>query len=214
MRNIFKIGSPFMELLTHLANLMLLSLLWIVCCIPVVTVVPASVALYYVSLKMVRKVNYSICKDFFHSFIDNLKQGIVLNIVFLICIVLLSVNYFVFSSIQSSLSQVASAILLLLTISFLNTMLYTFPLQAQFANTVLGTLKNAFFMSIQRLPNTIIILLLNMLSVIFALIFPDAFLRIIPAWVLLAPAGTTYLCAIRFAKIFECYIPSPTNDAP
>lgn len=211
MRNFFKLGSPAMEFMTQLTSMMVLSVLWILCCIPIITAVPATAALYYVSLKMVRKEACHVCKTFLHGFLGNLKQGIVLNILFIICTALLIGNWLLFSGGDSTLSQTASVILLLLSISFLSTALYTFPLQAQFRNTIPGTLKNAFILSGQRLTNTVIVLFLHLFPVLFALLFSDAFLRTIPAWVLLAPAGISYLCAIRFAKIFDGYMPLPSD---
>ena len=55
MNSIFDMDKPFWKWLGKIPELVLLSLFWFICCIPVITIGPASSALYYVALKMVRK---------------------------------------------------------------------------------------------------------------------------------------------------------------
>ena len=53
----------------------LLSCLWYLCCLPVVTAGAATTALYYVTLKMARGQEGQLIPAFFHSFKQNLKQA-------------------------------------------------------------------------------------------------------------------------------------------
>ena len=54
--------SPFMS---RVADLIILNLLCIVCCIPVVTIAPSIAAMFYVTLKMVRNEESYIVRGFF-----------------------------------------------------------------------------------------------------------------------------------------------------
>lgn len=49
------LNNSFMEGLTKFADMVILSVLWLLFSIPVVTIVPATIALYYASVKVVRR---------------------------------------------------------------------------------------------------------------------------------------------------------------
>ena len=87
MGNFFSMDSKFFTFMGKVADLMILNVLCIICCIPIVTAGPAITAMFYVTLKMVRNEESYIVKGFFKSFKENLKQGILINL-----IMLLSVN--------------------------------------------------------------------------------------------------------------------------
>ena len=55
MNKLFNMDSPFMIKLAKFADMVILSILWIVCCIPIFTIGPATAALYHVTLKLARK---------------------------------------------------------------------------------------------------------------------------------------------------------------
>ena len=51
---LFNYDSPFWSFMSRLADLIILNLLWIVFCIPVVTIGASTTAMYRVTLNMVR----------------------------------------------------------------------------------------------------------------------------------------------------------------
>ena len=53
---LFNLDSPVMVFLSKVANLMILNVLTIICCIPIFTAGAAITALYYVTIKMARGV--------------------------------------------------------------------------------------------------------------------------------------------------------------
>ena len=75
--------------MSRVADLIILNLLCIVCCIPVVTIGPSIAAMFSVTLKMVRNEESYIVRGFFKSFKQNLKQGIVINLIMLAAALLL-----------------------------------------------------------------------------------------------------------------------------
>ena len=58
-----RIDGPVFRFLETIANLLLLNLLFVICCIPVVTIGPALTATYYVALKIVRQEETGIFQD-------------------------------------------------------------------------------------------------------------------------------------------------------
>ena len=51
---LFNLDSPVMVFLSKVANLMILNVLTIICCIPIFTAGAAITALYYVTIQMAR----------------------------------------------------------------------------------------------------------------------------------------------------------------
>lgn len=202
MKKLFDIDGSVMVFLSRVMDMVILSLLWLVCSIPVITIGSATAALYYVTLKMVRGEEPGICSSFFHSFKNNLKQGVVLTLIFLVVGVILFADYLIMSGVENKMGYISSVIFLVLGVCVLNTMFFAFPLQAQFVNSIRETLKNAVLLAIQKNSNTILIFGLNMLPAIVAYFSPEIFIKTAPFWVLVAPAGIAYLCSTRFVKFF------------
>lgn len=80
MRGVFNPDSPMMRALGVVWDLIVLNLLFLVCCIPVVTIGPAITALHYVTTKWRVKRWYSGGRQFFKSFRANFRQGVLMGI--------------------------------------------------------------------------------------------------------------------------------------
>ena len=78
MNKIFRSDNPFWIGMGSIFDLFVLNLLWLLCCLPIVTIGPATAAFYYAMINLVRGEETYLSKDFFHSFRQNLKQGIFL----------------------------------------------------------------------------------------------------------------------------------------
>ena len=89
LNRLFSPDGSFMDFLTQVADVLLAGILWLVCSIPVVTIGPSIAAMFYVTLKMVRNEESYIVRGFFKSFKQNLKQGIVINLIMLAAALLL-----------------------------------------------------------------------------------------------------------------------------
>lgn len=76
----FNYNSPLIVFMVRLANMMIVSFYWVLCCIPVVTVLPASAALYHCVTRVVMGSGAGVTRDFFRSFRAALKPGIALTV--------------------------------------------------------------------------------------------------------------------------------------
>ena len=66
--------SPVIAFLNKATDLILLNLIWILCCLPVFTAGAATVAAYYVSITSIRCGDGYVVKRFFTSFKRNFAQ--------------------------------------------------------------------------------------------------------------------------------------------
>ena len=81
MSALFNLDNPFWRFMSKLGDMIMLTVVWLVCCIPIVTIGPATTAMYYVMLKLVRDLEGSVFKQYFKSFKENLKQGMIIGVI-------------------------------------------------------------------------------------------------------------------------------------
>lgn len=206
MNKLFRLDSPLMMALSRLTDFVLLSVLWFVCCLPVITIGPATAALYYVALKMVREEEIKITSAFFSGFKKNFKQGVIMNLFFLVAGIVLFLDYFIMAGVEGTYGTISSVCFFVMGIWLLCIMFYAYPMQAQFYNTVRQTLINAAQLSMRKFLTTVVVFVLNMLPVIVAFFSLELFIRTAPMWVLLTPGAVAYICAKLFAKMFDPFL--------
>ena len=81
----FDYDGPFMRICQEFASFILTNILFILCCVPVITIGPALVALTHVSLQHWRKgLQHSVPRIFWQAFCQNLKQGSILTLLLII----------------------------------------------------------------------------------------------------------------------------------
>ncbi|HAR12026.1 MAG TPA: ABC transporter substrate-binding protein [Ruminococcaceae bacterium] len=132
----FSLENPIWKFIGNLADFFLLSCLWYLCCLPVVTAGAATTALYYVTLKMARGQEGQLIPAFFHSFKQNLKQATALWVGYLAVGILLVLDLVIClqtSSVFAGAMFFTSVVLLACWALFI-TML--FPLVARCDNTI------------------------------------------------------------------------------
>lgn len=208
----FDIDSPIMVALSRLADMFFLSVMWLVCCLPIITIGPSTAAMYYVALKWARKEDVKISAAFFDAFKKNFKQGVVLNLIFLVAGIILGLDYIIMSAQKSTYGEISSVCFLVMGVWLLGIMFYAYPLQAQFYNTVRQTLINAAQLSVLKFPITIAVFVINLLPVIVGLISPVLLIRTAPLWILLAPGAAACVNAKLFAKIFDPFLKAAEGE--
>lgn len=75
--------NPLFAFLNLLGQLILLSICYVVCCLPVLTVGAATAALYYTVVKVLRRNQDSLFGAFFRELRGNFLQGLRIHLVFL-----------------------------------------------------------------------------------------------------------------------------------
>lgn len=81
---LFNYNNPLIVFLVKVANMIIVSLYWVVCCLPVVTILPACAALYHTVNKVVFGNGNGVTRAFFQSFKAALKPGILLSVLTLV----------------------------------------------------------------------------------------------------------------------------------
>ena len=78
------IDSPFYRTMGRIGDLVLANVLWLVCCLPILTAGASTLGLFTVVNKMAAKEDYTVRTDFFKAFKRDFKQSTALWLVLLL----------------------------------------------------------------------------------------------------------------------------------
>ncbi len=218
MERFFNMDNKFFSAMSRVADLIILNILCLVCCIPVITIGPSLTALFYVTLKMVRNEESYIVKGFFQSFRQNLKQGIIINVIMLAVAAVLYVDFRFVSSVDAAFSKVMYVLLMVTLLFYLMVFLYIYPLLAKFVNTVKNTFINALLMAIRHLPYTLLIAAVTALPVLAFFFSPSGEMQglVLLVGIMMGVALIAFINSFFFVRIFDNYIPKEEDgtDTP
>ena len=156
MGKFFNIDSPLMRFLTKLADLMILNILFLITCLPIVTIGAAWTALYYVAMKMVRDEEGGIVRSYFHAFRLNFRQATLLWLGVLGIAVILVLDLLILARIDSPIAAAMNMGIGIIAILIFLVLQYLFPLLARFEAGTGQTLKNAVLLAVGQLPRTLL----------------------------------------------------------
>lgn len=199
-RNLLKPDSPLMITMTQLTDCIFLSLFWLVGCFPVVTIGLSFAALYDAVYRGFRQGEKNNWHRFWHTYRANWKASLAPTAVFLACAILLSRGLITLwnSAVAGIISWMVfsgGAFLGVLAVGVLSVL---FPVLSRFENSFAGLLKNTFFLAMANLPRTVVLGVLNAVSVLLCIryIFPLFFLPALAALIstlLIEPMLKPYL---------------------
>lgn len=213
MGRFFNMDSGLFRFLSRLADLMILNILFLITCIPVVTIGAACTSLYYVTMKMARDEDAYIARSYFKSFKQNFKQATIIWVIALLLIIVLFMDFQILNAMTAGFVNILRIALISVSLILAMVLLYTFPVLAKFYNSIKNTVKNAFFMSIRHFPKTIVMLLISVGAVVLTFLSTFTFTWGILIWLMLGFALISYLHSRFLVKIFDVYIPDEPEDA-
>lgn len=199
------LDSPILLFLSTVADFMILNILFILCCAPIVTIGPAVSALYSVTMREARHEGGYICKSFFKAFKNNFKQSFALSVLCILTGGLLAygIRYWWLNAGTSTASHAILIVAGILVLCYVMAVLYIFPLNARFDNTVAKTVKNALLLAIFNLKETILLVLITA-AVVVLMIFTSK------VWIFMMVGGfaaCAYLKSFLLVKVFKRYEP-------
>lgn len=208
MGSLFNLDNPIMVFLGKVADLIILNIVALICCIPIVTAGASLTGMYYVTLKMVKKEEGYIIKGFFKSFKENFKQATIIWLIALVLGIVFSADIYILNNTQASFTKYLYIAVCAVGIFYLFTVLYVFPVLSRFDNTIKNTIKNSFLMSVLSAPKTILMVLIQLIPLAAVWFIPAA----TPIVFMLGMSLPAYLCSMLFVGIFKKFEPSEEED--
>ncbi len=193
--------------LSKIGDMFILNLIYVLSCIPVITIGASTTALYYTTLKMAENKESYVWRDYWKAFKMNLKQATAIWLVVFIGWAVIVLDVLLAGGFGTQLGTVV-AIMMVIAAIFLGVLsLYVFPLLARFDNTVMRTMKNAVLIAIRHLPSTVLILLIHAVPLLVAFVSIEAFVKGFIVIMLFAASPLAYLESKLFVRIFYRYYP-------
>lgn len=200
----FDSESAFFRFFGWVVDIVILSALWAVCSLPVLTIGPASTALYYSCAKCLRHQEPGPYRNFLSAFRQNLKTGLGATVVFLLLAVLLNAGYLFLvraAGSGSSLWEAVRIMYLVLLVIPVSAAACAFPLLSRFTYTVSGLLSNTIRLTFRHLPQMVAAGALAATTAIVMVLF----------WycgaILAAPALCALLLTFLLEPVFRKYTP-------
>lgn len=156
MSKLFDMDSPVMRFLNRMADMIILNILMIICCIPIITVGAAFTAMHYVLLKMVRDEEGYLVRGFFKSFAQNFRQATLIWLLMLLIIAVYVGDWLIFVYSGVTFPRVLVVGVMAIGIVILMVSMYVFPLLSRFDNTIRKTINNATLLAFANLPKTVL----------------------------------------------------------
>lgn len=165
----FNYDNMFIRLLNRLGDVFILSIIFTLCCIPIVTIGPALTALYYTAMKGITVGEGYVTKYFFKSFKQNLKQGIAIFLINALAIFVFGVDLWFWikqwKDARLGVARIMIIISVVLLMVAIMIFIFVFPLQAKFDNKIKVQIRNAFLLSIKFFPTTLAVMLITALMI-------------------------------------------------
>ena len=191
--------TPVLLMLAKACNIILLTLVWAVCCAPVVTIGAATTALYTVMWRISAGQDVRVIREFWDAMRTNWKVATASWGIMLLVGLLLACNMVALSGVQAppALLTLMKGAAGLVLISYLIVLHYLFAGIAKYYVTISQAFKNAWLWGMASLPRTLVLFCLSAVSVILVY-----FLEWISIVLL---AYTIYLQAVILNHIFLQY---------
>lgn len=204
MNMFFHIDSKVYRFLSALGDCAILSVLWFLFSLPVVTIGASSSALYYCIIKVIREDQGATIRRFWEAFRSNLKQGTIVTVCVLPALLALpAVGAVVSEWVPSQTWNVLVLFSLLLVGFCISVLHYLISSIARFENTLGNLLKNSLLLCLANLPASIVMVFLFLtVAGLWGLTLPASGIL-----VFFVPAVYALITSFILERIYKKYIP-------
>ena len=200
------IETPIFHILCTLFDLVLLNLLYILCCLPVVTIGAATTALYAALLSLIRDEAH-ICTRFLHAFRRSFRRSTVCWLLGLLAAAIACADLVIIAFFWSfSGKYVALGLLLLVLFLLLCTGSYLFPL-LNAGQSAKQSIHTAFSLSMRHLPRTLLVCIINTFPLLLLLFYTYGFLILFWFFLVIGFSLGAYVNCLLLKKVLIPLLP-------
>lgn len=207
--NLFSYDGLLDRTVRAIGRYFLLNVIYVICCLPVVTIGAATTALYTVMLPSTNQTGPF--RKFFAAFRSNFSQSTKIWLIFLLPLVLLCISIYlclVYHFPGSNVMLILACICLALYMMIVS---FVFPLQARYDNPPKTTIRNAFVLGIRTLIPGLLMGIISLLPLILFLVDLQLFIIVFPFWQFLGFSLTAKINSKICMFVFSALDP-PADD--
>lgn len=193
------------EVMNKASDAIILGIVWAISCIPLITIVPASAALYHSVVKNLRRERGNLLSTYWESFRTNLKQGILFGVL-LFAYGVITANWIRFAG-QFNVSTISGTIFAVVSRFFLFfgiiAQVFLCPVISRFKGNIKQMMFAIVFLSYRHVLTSFIGALL--LVVCMAAVY------LIPVGIIFFPVIYMYLLSLLTERHLKKYIKEQEN---
>ncbi|NLK03007.1 MAG: DUF624 domain-containing protein [Clostridiales bacterium] len=202
MGNFFNLDNPLFSILNKICDMLFVSIIYIILCLPIFTIGPATTALYYAVVKVIRRERGYISREFFRSFKLNFKRGTIVGLVLTLLFIILTFDLIYAYGLTAPDSNKGSLLMgVFIGITFLLVCftIYVLPVLSRFDTTIKQLIRTTVYMSMRHMGSTILMVIASALVYIAIYFFQPA--------IFIAPAAITLINSFLIERVFKKYMP-------
>ncbi|MBQ6230251.1 MAG: YesL family protein [Eubacterium sp.] len=202
----FSPDSLFSRFMNTLLDIIVIGLLWLICSLPVVTIVASTTAAYYAMAKVVRHKTGYVFKEFFRSFKANLKQSVLPVIIFIIVIAVIVMDVIYVWNNRSKTNDALFVILVGIAFLFLSCSVYFCPFLSRFTKRNRELFRLSAFSAFRFLPITA--------AIIIAVIIAGMGLYLMPWMIVFLPGIIFFFLTYPMEYVMRAFMKKPEKGSP
>jgi uncharacterized membrane protein YesL len=195
--------GPFYKIGSIIADIMILSMFWILFSIPIVTIGASTTALYSVMTRKVTNRDGYLLRDFMKGFKTNFKQATVIWLAVLAVLTVLLLNIYNIELI-GNMKVVVLPVQIWFMIELAFIVIYIFPIISRFEVKLKESIKFAFFMANRHFLTSIACVAIAGILVLAVVVYPLIILVVIGIYV--------YLTSFLMIRVFKKYKPEIAEE--
>ena len=206
MRGLFNYDGPLITFFSKIGDCVLLSVLWVLFSLPVITLGAATTALYHGVRKVLKEDQNGLFSHFWEGFRDNFKQSTLIWLVVLAILAVLGLSgrsaWILFEAGQiTKLPLILLGVVYALVIIWI---LYLFPCVDRFESTVGRILRSCAQVAGLNLLWSLMLLLIFVLAVVLAVW--------LPVGLLVAPGAAMFASCQILEHVFKKYMDEDASE--
>lgn len=204
MKSLFNMDNPFMQMLARVGDLMMLSIITLVMCLPVVTIGPAVTALFKTVYSLTLDTCGATIPTYFRAFRDNFKHSFIVGLAMLVLFLSFVCDFMLLRLYFEGTAYIIMLCLVgVLAVLVLSLTAYLFPLISRYTNTMAEYLRNAAILMIVNFPKTALMVLIHLSPVLLFIFRPEFMVQTLVVWFFLAPGLIAQADSYILMPVFE-----------
>lgn len=204
MNVIKKREETILSLVHKIGRIIIVTVLWLISCLPIITIGTASSAMYYTMVKVIRREYGYIHKEYLRAFKRNFKNGCIFTTIFILWGWILYLNRIYMGQEGSSTARYFILIYDILLFISLAIIVYLFPILSRFQLSKLELMRMSFHMAFRNLPITLLLVSGTIVSIMAVWLLPIVM-------TLLIPGVWCYISSLLIEKVMKLYIVKPVD---
>ena len=203
-KKVFDAENPFWKGMGRIFDVFQLNLLWLLCCIPIVTIGPSTAAFYSSMIGLIRGEEGYLSHDFFGAFKRNFRRNLAVGLVMTLLGAFLAVDVYIAHKSGLGIYTFLMVFFAVIFLLWCFVALYLYPILAVVDLDWKGALLLAFTLSIRHIGQTLMMLFVTVLALWVC--------HLLPGLIFIAFGMVCEFESTLFAVILKPWLPRLEGD--